>query len=184
MTSLFSALAIGGSVAAVLLLWSAWRRRHARSVPLLTSLGCWAAAVACWIAAFGAEIGIPLALECAALVAFAFILSRVERKVPRAPRERSVAASAPARGRWWRGTLRGLGAGPLAFAAALGVGVLFATNAPFADSTRLIVAGLLVPSLWAAAMIWMLASRRLWPPLAALAGTAVATISVSLAVAS
>ena len=184
MTGLFSAFAIGASIAAVLLLWVAWRRRHGRRVPLLASLGCWAAALACWIAAFGAEIGIPLALECAALVAFAFILSRVERRAPRTARERIVAAPAPVPGRWWRGTVRGLGAGPLAFAAALGVGVLFATNAPFADSTRLIVAGLLVPSLWAAAMIWMLASRRLWPPLAGLAGTAVATIGVSLAVAS
>lgn len=183
MTSLFPIVAICCSLAGVVLLWVAWRRRARRRLPFVAALAAWALATASWTAAFGAEIGIPLALESAAIVAFVFILSRIEFRDARTGRERTAPPPHHTRYRWARGTIRGVGAGPVAFAASAGVGVLFATTAPLADATRLILAGLLIPSLWGAAMIWVLASRRLLLPSAGLLGIAIATIGTSILVA-
>lgn len=180
--AIFSVGAIACSAAAVLLLWAAWRRRAGARLPLAAAIMMGAVAISLWTAALGAEIGIPLALESAALVAFAFILTRIELRPARPLRERLRPAPVRLPGRWPRGVVRAIGAGPISLAAALGIGVLFATEAPLADATRLILAGLLVPSLWAAAMIWTLSSRRPLAPAAGLLGIAVATIGASLAV--
>jgi hypothetical protein len=60
-----------------------------------------------------------------------------------------------------RGAVRLLTAGLLGFAAAMGLALLFATRAPLAEQTRLILAGLAVPSLWCIAIAWTVCSRRL-----------------------
>lgn len=183
MSSLFSIIAIGCSIAAVLLLWTAWRRRANQRGPFVASLVAWGLALASWVKAFGMEVGIPLALESAAIVAFVFILSRIEFRDPRSGRERYTPPTKQPPYRWLRGTMRGVGAGPIGFAASAGIGVLFATTAPLDDATRLILAGLLIPSLWGAAMIWVFASRCLLLPSAGLLGIAIATIGTSILVA-
>lgn len=183
MSSVLTIFAICCSVAAVMLLWTAWRKHAGRRGPLVFSLVAWAVALSCWTIAFGAEIGIPLALESAAIVAFGFILTRIEFREARSGRERYIPSPKRPRYRWLRGTMRGVGAGPIAFAASVGIGVLFATTAPLDDATRLILAGLLIPSLWGAAMIWVLASRRLLLPSAGLLGIAIATFGTSVLVA-
>jgi hypothetical protein len=181
MKTMFSVAAIVATFAAILLLWTAWRRHGAARMPFLASIAAGVAATSLWILAFGAEVGIPLTLEGAAIVAFLFILSRIEVRQGRTVRDRHAAAPVRTPGRAWRGITRGLAAGPIGLGAAIGIGVLFATTAPLDDSTRLILAGLLVPSLWAIAMIWTLASRRPLAPAAGLLGIAVATIGLSLA---
>jgi len=183
MTILLSLAAICCSAVAVLLLWMAWCRDQRRHTPLAASLLAWVIALAMWTTAFGLEVGIPLTLETAAIVAFIFILSRIEFRKPRIVRERHAPTVVRPRYRWLRGTILGIGAGPVAFAASAGVGILFATTAPLADATRLILAGLLIPSLWASTMIWVLASRRLVLPSASLLGIAVTTIATSVMVA-
>lgn len=183
MAILFSIVALCCSGAAVLLLWMAWRRGPQGRRLLAISLLAWAAALLCWTTAFGIEIGIPLTLETAAIVAFGFILSRIEFRAARIARDRVAPPAARSRGRWLRGTMRAAGAGPVAFAASAGIGVLFATTAPLADATRLMLAGLMIPSLWGAMMTWILASRRLLLPSAGLLGIAVATIAMSVLVA-
>lgn len=52
-------------------------------------------------------------------------------------------------------------AGLLGFAGTMGLAVLFATQAPLPEQTRLIVAALFVPSLWCAAIVWTACHRRL-----------------------
>jgi hypothetical protein len=178
----FSLVAIGCSGIAVMLLWMAWRgARHAGGL-LALSLVAWASALLSWTRGFGVEVGIPLTLEAAAIVALGFILSRIEFRPARVVRERTAPPLPRPRHRWLRGTMRAVGAGPIAFAASAGIGVLFATAAPFADATRLIVAGLLIPSLWGATMTWVLASRRLLIPPAGLLSLAAMTFAASMLV--
>lgn len=153
--------ALLASLAGLLCLWLGWKNGSDMRLRAAIALAWWALSTAIWIARFGAEIGIPLALETAALVAFAFILSRMERRTSRPPRERSVPP--PPRPRWriLIGSLRALVAGPLGLIAALGIAVMIATRAPMAEQTRLILAGLIVPSLWAIGIGWVVCQRRL-----------------------
>lgn len=153
--------ALGASAASILSCWRAWEA-NGRATPLIAaSTAFWALSVGCWIAGFGAEIGIPLALETTALIAFAFILTRMERRPVHAVRER--AAPPLPRRNYWKGTARALVAGILGFAAAIGLGTLFATQAPLAEQTRLILAALAMPSLWCAAIAWTVCDKRLLP---------------------
>jgi hypothetical protein len=162
MTEMLSiAVALLASLGGLVLLWAGWRRGAPMRARIAGALLLWALSTAIWIGRFGAEIGIPLALETAALVAFAFILTRIERRSGRPPRERSSDVPRTSRRRWLVGTARTLTAGPLGLAAAMGIAVLFATRAPLAEQTRLILAGLIVPSLWSGAIAWTLCHRRL-----------------------
>lgn len=151
--------ALFGSLAGLEICWRAWRRgalgRRAFALAALP----WSLSTALWIWRFGAEIGVPLMLETAALEAFAFLLIRAERRVEKPPRQRTAVALLPRN--YLRGTLRVLTAGVLGFAAAMGPALLFATKAPFAEQTRLILAALAVPSLWCAAIAWTACDRRL-----------------------
>ncbi|THF59441.1 hypothetical protein [Pseudothauera rhizosphaerae] len=125
-------------------------------------LCAWGASTGLWISAFGAEIGTALAFESGSLLALAFLLTRSERQPARAVRERpppqAMAGKRPARR--WRAVAYCLLAGPLAFVAALSLGLLVALEAPFQEQTRLIVGGLAVPSLWAAMIVATIALRR------------------------
>lgn len=172
--------AVGCSLAGLICAWQVWKRQDRRWLLALAAL-LWVGSTAIWIALFGVEIGIPLALETAALIAFAFILSRIERReAGRPPRERIV--SAPGRARF--GRLRGAGrvliAGPLGMAAAMGVALVVATQLPTAEQTRLILAGLIVPSLWCGGIAWVACDRRLLPQAIAFAAVGGAGFGVAL----
>jgi hypothetical protein len=146
------------SLAGVFAAYRGWRTGSRRMLCLAIAL--WAAASAVWIIGFGAEIGTALALETAALIAFGFILTRIERRKARAGKDRIAPLAAPVPGRRWRGVIRTLTASLLGLVAALGIGVATAIAAPMVEQTRLILAGLIVPSLWAGAIVWAVASPR------------------------
>ena len=163
MALLLGASGVGLAIGAVVALWrgsvTPARGRAFRLVAAAFTIG----SASCWIAGFGAEIGIPLLLEVWALVGFAFILTRLERRPDRASRDRELAGTVPDR-RIMRGVAQVAIAGPLGFAAAIGIAAAIATRAPLAEQTRLIGAGLLVPSLWAGFVGWTLMARRLPVP--------------------
>ena len=157
---IFGVLALAVSLGALLLAWDGWRRARAGWLRNLAALGLISLAASLWIAGAGAEIGVALFVETSALLAFAFILTRIERKPSRTVPVRAVEQpGGPVR--YWRGAARFAVGGPLGLIAALGVGVLIATRAPGAEQTRLILAGLVVPSLWASAIGWTVTSHRL-----------------------
>lgn len=157
------ALSLGG----VVLVWSAWRQRRG-GARVLGAIALWGLSTWLWITGFGAEIGIPLALETAALVGFAFILSRMERREVRAPKERMAPSLPYTPRRRLRGAARVLIAGPIGMFAAIGIAFVVAMGAPLAEQTRLILGGLIVPSLWAAFIGWTIADRSLLRPAAIL----------------
>lgn len=157
------ALSFGG----IALIWSAWRERG-NALRVGGAIALWAASTALWIFRFGAEIGIPLALESAALVGFAFILSRMEWRNARPPKDREAPAPPVSRYRRLRGAAKFLIAGPIGMFAAMGIAFVVAIGAPLAEQTRLILGGLIVPSLWAAFIGWTVAERRLIRPAAVL----------------
>lgn len=153
------AAALGMSLAGIMLCWQAWTR-HALGWRIFgVAALLWASSTACWIVGFGVEIGIALALETAALLAFAFILTRIELRPAQSVRERNAPPLPPRR--YGLGLARALTAGLLGFAAAIGLGVLFATRAPMAEQTRIILAALAIPSLWCVAIAWTVCDRRL-----------------------
>lgn len=153
--------ALMASLAGLLVLWHGWKHGADMRMRTAMALGLWAASTALWTLQFGAEVGIPLALETAALVAFGFILSRMERRMERPARERTAALPAVSRRRYVVGTMRVLVAGPLGLIAAMGIAVVVATRSPMAEQTRLILAGLIVPTLWAIGIGWVVCQRRL-----------------------
>lgn len=173
MTLIFGASGVGLTIGAVVALWrGSVTPAHGSAFRLLATTLTIASALA-WISGFGVEIGIPLLLEIWALVGFAFILTRLERRPDRVTRDRTVVGAAV-----HRNVVRGVAqvaiAGPLGFAAAIGIAAAIATRAPLAEQTRLIGAGLLVPSLWASFVGWTLMARRLPMPatgMALLAGS-------------
>jgi hypothetical protein len=169
--------ALVASLAGILLCWRAWTRhalnwRVGAGAVMLWGLSTWA-----WIAGFGAEIGIALALETAALLAFAFILTRIEVRPVQIVRDRSAPPLPPRR--YGRGIARALTAGLLGFAAAIGVAVLFATRAPLAEQTRLILAALAMPSLWCGAIAWTVCDRRLLLQIGVFLGLAVTSAGIT-----
>lgn len=174
-------VALALSLAGIALAHRAWRRRTSR--PFAAGLVLCALATLVWILGFGAEIGIPLAIDTGSIAAIAFIVARAERRTMREPKERDVAPTPLTAGHRLRGTARTLLAGPVGLVAAIAVGVAIAIAAPMNEQTRLILAGLLVPSLWAGAMVWALAARRLLRPtlgLAALSAAGAAGAAVAL----
>ncbi|MEC3909749.1 hypothetical protein U5A82_04480 [Sphingobium sp. CR2-8] len=152
-------VAVAASLLGILLCWRAWTR-HAMGWRVGTgAIALWSLSTWAWIDAFGPEIGMALALETAALVAFAFILTRIEVRPAQAVSDRTAPPLPPRR--YGRGIARALTAGLLGFAAAMGLAMLFATRAPVAEQTRLILAALAMPSLWGAAIAWTACDRRL-----------------------
>lgn len=151
--------ALVASLAGIMLCWRAWMQHGLGWRTALVAVGLWSLSIWAWIAGFGAEIGIALALETAALLAFAFILTRIEIRPAQRVRDRSAPPLPPRR--YGRGVARALTAGLLGFAAAIGLAVLFATRAPLAEQTRIILAALAMPSLWCGAIAWTVCDRRL-----------------------
>lgn len=174
---------LGTSGGAILALWRAWRCERGKGLPRTIALVLAAASAACWRSGFGSEIGIPLLMESWALLGFGFILTRMERKPERAGRQRAVSAPPTPPLRWGRGLLQALIGGPLALVAAIGIAALIATHAPLHEQTRLVGAGLLVPSLWAVLLGWTLSAERLYRPVAGVVLLGGAGLGLSLGLA-
>jgi hypothetical protein len=170
--------ALLASLAGLGFAYGAWKR-HTPGWRAVAALLCWTIATAIWIGSFGTEVGIPLTLETAALAAFVFILSRIERRGDRRRPDRASHQEARTSLQWLRGTGRAVIAGPLGLVAALGVGIGIATLLPVAEQTRLILGGLIVPSVWCGAIAWAMCDRRLIPQ--AIAFTAIGGIGFGAA---
>lgn len=157
--------ALLASLGGLFVLWHGWKHGADMRLRSACAVGLWTMSTALWIWCFGAEVGVPLALETAALVAFGFIFSRMEGREDRPFRNRSTQADPGSQRSSWRryvfGTLRVLVAGPLGLIAAMGIAVVIATHMPTAEQTRLILAGLIVPTLWAIGIGWVVCQRRL-----------------------
>lgn len=176
------------SLAGLAAIWRAWVREAGRWPFIGLALMLWTGASALWIIRFGPEIGTALAIESASLLAFAFMLSRMERQSPRSTEARVVPEANAANlanqvdgqsARRWRIAARIGVAGPLALAAALSLGLMVAIRAPLHEQTRLIIGGLAVPTLWAIMIVTTVALRRVWPT--ALAGLLIVLSSAALA---
>lgn len=170
--------ALLGTAAAIGLAYRAWLSRRAACgwAALAASIG----AIWLWCGAQGAEIGIPLAIETGSLIALCFIVTRIDRRPERPLRERHVEPPAKPRRYRLRGAFRALTAGPLGLAAAMGIAVAIALKAPMSEQTRLILAGLIVPSLWAICIVWSIATRRLARTAGSLAVAAAAGFALAL----
>lgn len=82
--------------------------------------------------------------------------------------------------RAWRGWLKAALAGPLGMLAAMGAAFCYASWAPGAVQTRLLVAALLVPALWGVAMTWTLADQRILRATGVLTATIVLGFGLAL----
>lgn len=170
-------MALIASLAGILLCWRAWTRHALGWRVCFGAAALWGLSTWAWIAGFGPEIGIALALETAALLAFAFILTRIEVRPAQVARDR-MAPPLPRR-RYGRGIARGLTAGLLGFAAAMGLAMVFATRAPLAEQTRLILAALAMPSLWCGAIAWTVCDRRVMLQIGVFLGLAATSVGMT-----
>lgn len=168
------ALIIGGALRATLLRRS-WLRRD-RSVPGFLFAG-WAMLIGLLVAAFlliGPVKGLALGLAMESIGALAVIrIGRVRRKAVRVRDGDAAPEPLEEPGRFWRGVLRALLAGPLGMTAAMGVAFCLTVYLPGDPRTRIVLGGMLLPVLWGLAMTWTLADRRLLRATAVLVGTSI-----------
>lgn len=137
----------------------------------------WAILIALALAAaltIGPVKGLAVALAMEGIGALLVVWEgRVCRKVARL-RDGDVAPEPLEEpGRFWRGVLRALLAGPLGMTAAMGVAFCITVYLPGDPRTRIVLGGLLLPILWGLAMTWTLADRRLLRATAVLVGTSI-----------
>jgi hypothetical protein len=148
-----------GAAGGVLALRRGWRspaRRHW----LLAGWSLLTAGLFGWAATAGWDVALALALLTPSLIAYALLASCAQVRPRRAPKP-CTAASPAQRGRRRRALWRGLYAGPLSLAAALGLGAAVALRTPLAEADRLVAGGLVVPLAWAAGMVWATTDARL-----------------------
>lgn len=172
---LASLLLIAGGALGALLLRRSWRRRDGSVFALVVS--GWAILIALALAAawtIGPVKGVAVALAMEGIGALLVVWEgRVRRKVARV-RDGDVAPEPLEEpGRFWRGVLRALLAGPLGMTAAMGVAFCITVYLPGDPRTRIVLGGLLLPILWGLAMTWTLADRRLLRATAVLVGTSI-----------
>ncbi len=152
--------------------WSDRTRSHA--VPRSAGLLLIASGFLVASLSIGSALGLALAAVCEPVGALLVVLGGATRRAARAAR-RAQLAPEPLEGpsRAWRGWLKAALAGPIGMLAALGLSFCYATWAPGAVQTRLLIAALLVPALWGLAMTWTLADQRIVRATAVLSGTIV-----------
>lgn len=176
-----AALLGAGAVAAVLLR-RAWADR-ARERRGLRVAG-WSVIAAAIVAAamvIGPMLGLAYVIATVPLGALSVIAAGATRRRARAQRTNSLAPEPlQGEGKAWRGWLKALLAGPLGMLAAMGVAFCYAAWSPGAVQTRLLIAALLVPVLWALGMTWTLADQRLLRATAVLSGTVVMGFGLAL----
>jgi hypothetical protein len=115
-----------------------------------------------FIYTFGGEMGTAYALLALSAVAFLVVWYGLERRVARVRPGREVALEPEDRPTNWP---RAIGKSFLAFVlagvAAVGIGVAFAIHMPLVPTDRIVIGGLLVPTLWGAGMAWTLSDAKL-----------------------
>nr|WP_245896684.1 hypothetical protein [Sphingomonas fennica] len=168
------ALLAGGALGASLLRRS-WQRRDRSAIGLIA--GGWGVLAGLALASavlIGPVKGLALALALQGIGALVVVWSsRVRRKAARL-REGEVAPEPLEEpGRFWRGVLRALLAGPLGMTAAMGIAFCITVYLPGDPRTRIVLGGMMMPVLWGLAMTWTLADRRLLRATAVLAGTSI-----------
>jgi hypothetical protein len=172
---LASLLLIAGGALGALLLRRSWWRRDGSVFALVVS--GWAILIALALAAawtIGPVKGVAVALAMEGIGALLVVWEgRVRRKLARV-RDGDVAPEPLEEpGRFWRGVLRALLAGPLGMTAAMGVAFCITVYLPGDPRTRIVLGGLLLPILWGLAMTWTLADRRLLRATAVLVGASI-----------
>lgn len=193
------AAALGGLLGGLASLRWAWANRaraHGGAVVLGWGLiGLSAAGFVLWR---GGEIGLPLFFVTLSLLAYGTVIATLQRRGVKSRGTAAAARAAPDTAtidpltiepdvidpahrpkRLARGLLRAAAAFLLAGAAAIGIGVMVATSAPWSDVTRIAAGGLIVPVLWAAGMAWTLVDTRILRVSILLAG--VAALSLGMA---
>jgi hypothetical protein len=168
-------LVAGGALGAFALRKS-WLRRGSAALGLV--VGGWIVLLGLPIIAgllFGAVKGPALAIVMQGIGALCVIwFGRVRRKAGRVRTGDVAPEPLEEPGRFWRGVLRTLLAGPLGMTAAMAVAFCVTVYLPGDPRTRILVGGLLMPVLWGLAMTWTLADRRLLRATAVLVGTSIA----------
>jgi len=183
--SLFPAVILlaGGAFGAALLRRS-WLRRNGSAIALIMT--GWAVMLGLLLASawlVGPVKGVAAACVMEGIGALSVIwLGRVRRKAVRLREAEAEAVPEPLEepGRFWRGVLRTLLAGPLGMTAAMAAAFCITVYLPGDPRTRIVIGGLLMPVLWGLAMTWTLADRRLLRAAAVLVGTSVAGFGLGM----
>lgn len=170
---LTSALLVGAGIVGSWCLRRAWAdRERERADFRLAGWGIFAAALIASALLIGPMLGLALALTLLPVGGLLVVANGATRRAARQPR-RAQFAPEPLEGtsRASRGWFKALLAGPLGMLAAMGLAFCYASWAPGAIQTRLLIAALLVPALWGLAMTWTLADQRIVRATAVLWGT-------------
>lgn len=174
-------LLAGGALGAALLRRS-WLRRNGSAIALI--MAGWAILLGLLLASawlVGPVKGVAAACVMEGIGALSVIwLGRVRRKAVRLREAEAVPEPLEEPGRFWRGVLRTLLAGPLAMTAAMATAFCITVYLPGDPRTRIVIGGLLMPVLWGLAMTWTLADRRLLRAAAVLVGTSVAGFGLGM----
>lgn len=181
-TALWSVLLLAGACGAAWLLRGAWQDRTT-SRPWRIAAG-WAGIAAVIVVSgltLGSGRGPFIAFALVSVAALAVVAAKVQLRQARARGDKSLASEPSDRvSKAWRGWLRGLLAGPLGMIAAMGVAICFSAFCPGAAQTRLVIAGLMVPVLWGAAMAWTLSDDKILRATAVLVGVSLVTFTAAI----
>lgn len=181
-TAVWSILLVSGACGAAWLLRRAWQDRTALR-PGRIAAG-WAAIAALVIVAgltLGSGRGPFIAFTAVSVAALFVVAANVQFRQAKVRGDKSLAPEPSDRvSKAWRGWLRGILAGPLGMIAAMGVAICFSAFCPGAAQTRLVIAGLMVPVLWGAAMAWTLSDDRILRATAVLAGVSLVTFTAAI----
>jgi hypothetical protein len=144
------------------LLRRAWRQQGNQRLYRTAGWGIMAGGLFFAALKVGPALGTALALMSEPAGALAVVALGAKRRAARAVKPGQLAPE-PLQGpsRVWRGGLKFLLAGPLGMLAAMGLAFCYASWAPGAVQTRLLIAALLMPALWGVAMTWTLADQRM-----------------------
>jgi hypothetical protein len=171
LTSGILALSIG--TAGIGLLYASWLGRlSSRAIATATGWMLLALSMYVWARSAGVEFGSVFGLIIPALLAWALILSSIDRRNRRARDERIVINAWPT----FPAVLRNLGmfvvTVPLLGAVSAVCSVAFATLIPIGDIDRIVLAVFLMPVLWGALAFWACADSKPRRPLAVVTGLA------------
>ncbi|GFE76278.1 hypothetical protein [Novosphingobium sp. TCA1] len=170
-----SLLLLAGGALGAFLLRRSWQQRDGSAPGMIA--GGWFVLLGLVLASvflIGPVKGTALALVMEGIGALLVIWQgRVRRKAARLRDAEAAPEPLEEPGRFWRGVLRTLLAGPLGMTAAMGVAFCVTVYLPGDPRTRIVLGGLLMPVLWGLAMTWTLADRRLLRATAVLVGASV-----------
>lgn len=176
-----SLLLLAGGALGAFLLRASWQRREGSAPALM--VGGWAILLALVVGAacvIGPVKGTALATAMEGIGALGVVWQgRVRRKAARAREIDAAPEPLEEPGRFWRGVLRTLLAGPLGMTAAMAVAFCVIVYMPGDPRTRIVIGGMLMPVLWGLAMTWTLADRRLLRATAVLVGTSAAGFALA-----